>query len=123
MEFCKQFKNKIFKQDYIELKVSLFLFPRSLPVSVVFETQESVPGSVSSFEAHDVQPSSVTFVWELSSLEANGVLTGFIVQYGHVEGDDGEFVPEENRLFGAEERKGTIDGENMCRIGDFVAGT
>ena len=85
-------------------------------MSVVFETQESVPGSVSSFEAHDIQPSSVTFKWNLSSLEANGVLTGFVVQYGHV-GEEGEFQAEESRVFGAEERKGTIDGErNSCTI-------
>ena len=53
----------------------------------------------------------MTFVWELSSLEANGVITGFIIQYGPKSQDESRgFIPEESREFGPEDRKGTIEG-------------
>lgn len=83
---------------------------RSTPISAIFETKESVPGSLNVFEPTEVQPSMITFVWELSSLEANGVLTGFIIQYGVNHPHDHGFIPEESREFGSEERKGVIEG-------------
>ncbi len=55
-----------------------------------------------------VQPSSITFKWELSRLQANGIITGFIIQYGPSTED--HFIPEESRQFGPEERRGTIEG-------------
>ncbi len=55
-----------------------------------------------------VKPSTITFVWELSSLEANGVITGFIIQYGPLTAD-GHFVPDESCQFGPGDRGGTIE--------------
>ncbi len=63
----------------------------------------------------------VTFVWELSSLEANGIITGFIILYGPRSADDGSntsgFVAEHSRKFGPDDRKGVIQGkyEWYCR--------
>ncbi len=54
-----------------------------------------------------VQPSSITFQWELSRLEANGIITGFIIQYGPGGGE--HFIPEHSTQFGPQERRGTIN--------------
>ena len=75
----------------------------------MFETKESVPGSLTVFKPIDIQPSKMTFEWELSSLEANGVITGFIIQYG-TEDEDGLFRADESREFEPEDRQGTIEG-------------
>ena len=81
----------------------------------MFETKESVPGSLTVFEPIEIQPSRMTFVWELSTLEANGVITGFIIQYGQTtteEDEEGAFRAEESREFGPNDRQGTIEGTN-----------
>lgn len=55
---------------------------RSLPVSAIFTTKESVPGKVEKFEPIDIQPSDVIFEWSLPSTEANGVIQKFTITYG-----------------------------------------
>ena len=55
---------------------------RSLPVSGIFKTRESVPGKVESFVPIDVQPSDITFQWSLPTAEQNGVIRKFTVTYG-----------------------------------------
>jgi receptor-type tyrosine-protein phosphatase beta len=84
---------------------------RSTPVSAEFETKESVPGSLTVFEPFEVHPSRITFIWELSTGDANGVLTGFTIQYGpKPTRDDEPFIPEESREFGPDAREGNIEG-------------
>lgn len=55
---------------------------RSLPVSAIFATKESVPGKVEKFEPVDVQPSDIIFEWSLPSTEQNGVIRKFTITYG-----------------------------------------
>lgn len=55
---------------------------RSLPVSAVFQTRESVPGKVERFHPTDIQPSDITFQWALPSTEQNGVIRKFTITYG-----------------------------------------
>lgn len=57
----------------------------SLPVSSIFQTQESVPGRVDIFQPTDVQPSQITFEWSLPSSEANGIIKEYLITY-HLEG-------------------------------------
>lgn len=83
---------------------------RSRPISAVFQTKESVPGSLTYFEPEEIQPSRISFVWELNTLEANGVITDFMIQYGPTPIEGQEFIPTKSREFGAEERRGTIEG-------------
>lgn len=84
---------------------------RSLPISGIFSTKESVPGSLTSFEPYEVKPRSITFKWDLPSLEANGIITGFVIEYAKQYYDSqsgleflykGEFEPSD--------REGTITG-------------
>lgn len=81
---------------------------RSNPKSGVFSTRESVPGSLTSFEPIDVQPRQITFQWELPDLQANGIITGFTIQWGPKAELGKPFIPEESRHFGSEETQGTI---------------
>ncbi|KAG8237365.1 hypothetical protein J437_LFUL017488 [Ladona fulva] len=55
---------------------------RSLPVSAIFATRESVPGKVEKFNPVDIQPSDITFEWSLPSNEQNGVIRKFSITYG-----------------------------------------
>lgn len=55
---------------------------RSLPVSAIFTTMEAVPGKVEIFEPVDVQPSDITFKWNLPGAEQNGVIRKFTITYG-----------------------------------------
>nr|CAH7752185.1 unnamed protein product [Callosobruchus chinensis] len=55
---------------------------RSLPVSAIFTTKESVPGKVEKFEPVDIQPSDIVFEWSLPTAEQNGVITKYTVTYG-----------------------------------------
>lgn len=55
---------------------------RSLPVSAIFQTRESVPGQVERFHPIDIQPSDITFQWALPSNEQNGIIRKFTITYG-----------------------------------------
>ncbi|KAJ8967206.1 hypothetical protein NQ314_003036 [Rhamnusium bicolor] len=55
---------------------------RSLPVSAIFTTKESVPGKVEKFEPVDIQPSDIVFAWSLPTTEQNGVIRKFTITYG-----------------------------------------
>ncbi|KAF5292505.1 hypothetical protein FQR65_LT01650 [Abscondita terminalis] len=55
---------------------------KSLPVSAIFTTKESVPGKVEKFEPVDIQPSDIIFEWFLSPGEQNGVIRKFTITYG-----------------------------------------
>lgn len=55
---------------------------RSLPVSAIFTTKESVPGKVETFDPIDIQPSDITFKWSLPSTEQNGIIRKFTITYG-----------------------------------------
>nr|CAD7427319.1 unnamed protein product [Timema monikensis] len=55
---------------------------RSLPVSAIFTTRESVPGKVEVFSPGDIQPSFINFKWSLPSNEQNGVIQNFTITYG-----------------------------------------
>ena len=84
---------------------------RSTPVSAIFQTKESVPGSLTVFEPFEIHPSRITFVWELSRGEANGVLTGFTIQYGPKPlASDQPFIAEASREFAPDAREGNIEG-------------
>ena len=83
---------------------------RSNPKSGVFSTRESVPGSLSSFEPIDVQPRQITFQWELPNMQANGIITGFTIQWGPKAELGKPFIPQESRDFGSGETQGTITG-------------
>lgn len=54
---------------------------RSLPVSAIFQTSESVPGKVEKFHPIDIQPSEIIYEWSLPSTEANGVIRKFTISY------------------------------------------
>jgi hypothetical protein len=72
------------------------------------------------FEPFEIHPSRITFIWELSSLEANGILTGFTIQYGPKPNTDDEpFIPEESREFGPDAREGNIEGLNPGQFYTF----
>ena len=87
----------------------------SLPISSIFATKESVPGSLAEFKATHLEPRKVMFQWQLPSNEKNGIITGFVIQYGLVDrndyGADGEpvFTPTNSSEFGPLIREGTID--------------
>lgn len=75
----------------------------SLPVSSIFQTQESVPGRVDTFEPNDVQPSQITFEWSLPSTEANGIIKEYVISY-HREGSSETHTKE----FPPTQHEGTI---------------
>ena len=83
---------------------------RSTTVSASFSTRESVPGSLTSFEPIDVLPSSITFRWDLPPVQANGIITGFTIQWGPKAEIGKPFIPEDSRKFGPLETQGTITG-------------
>ena len=89
----------------------------SLPISAIFATKESVPGSLTEFKSTSLEPRKVNFQWKLPSVEQNGIITGFVIQYGLVDRKDygisGEptFTPNNDTLyseFGPLMREGTI---------------
>ncbi|KAL1116196.1 hypothetical protein AAG570_005691, partial [Ranatra chinensis] len=55
---------------------------RSLPVSAIYTTQESIPGKVEEFHPVDVQPGDISFEWSLPGNEQNGVIRKFTITYG-----------------------------------------
>lgn len=75
----------------------------SVPVSAIFTTNESVPGSVSDFVPDDIQPSQITFHWSMSSADQNGIIKKFSITYG-LEGSSHTQV----RDFKPAETEGTI---------------
>ena len=81
---------------------------RSTTISAFFSTKESVPGSLASFEPIDIQPSVITFHWNLPKLQANGIITGFTIHWGLKPELGKPFIPENAIDFGPEETKGTI---------------
>ena len=83
---------------------------RSTPISAFFSTREGVPGSLTSFETIDVQPSLIKFRWNLPSLEANGVITGFTIVWGPTPRPGNPFIEIDSRDFGPRETQGTISG-------------
>ncbi|CAH0385398.1 unnamed protein product [Bemisia tabaci] len=77
-----------------------FILRRSLPVSAIFQTLESVPGKVEKFHPTDIRPSEISFEWALPDNEANGIIRKFTITYGlqgssHTEARD--FKPWEFR--------------------------
>ncbi len=85
---------------------------RSRPSTASFVTEESVPGSLTVFEPVQVLPSRITFTWELSRLEANGIITGFVIRYGaNTDAAVGAEDLAHSKEFASEDRQGTIDGE------------
>lgn len=54
---------------------------RSLPVSAIFTTKESVPGKVEKFEPIDIQPSDIEFEWTLPTAEQNGIIRKYTISY------------------------------------------
>ena len=89
--------------------------PRSsLPISAIFATKESVPGSLAEFKATHLEPRKVMFQWQLPSLEKNGIITGFVIQYGLVDTKEysltGEatFIATNSSEFGPLQREGEI---------------
>ena len=81
---------------------------RSTPISAFFTTKEGVPGSLSSFEPIDIKPNLITFRWSLPDRQANGVITGYTIQWG-TKPDTGKlFIPENSQDFSPRELQGTI---------------
>ena len=83
---------------------------RSTTISAFFSTKEGVPGSIGSFDIIDIMPSVITFRWNLPKLQANGIITGFTIQWGPKPVNGRPFIPEESRDFGANVTNGTIYG-------------
>lgn len=54
---------------------------RSLPVSGIFTTKESVPGKMEKFSPIDIQPSEILFEWALPLTEQNGIIRKFTITY------------------------------------------
>lgn len=71
---------------------------RSLPVSAIFTTKESVPGKVDSFHPVDIHPSDVLFQWALPSTEQNGIILRFTITYG-LEGSSHTQVSQKSNTF------------------------
>ena len=90
---------------------------RSDPISARFATKESVPGSLTSFEPYEVQPSRITFQWDLPSVQANGIITGFAIEYYQSEPQEGN-VQVMSKEFSPADRKGTI--RNLTPGGKYV---
>ena len=89
--------------------------PRSsLPISAIFATKESVPGSLTEFKPIHLEPRKVKFQWKLPSVEQNGIITGFVIRYGLVDrkdygiSGDPPFIPTNSSEFGPLMREGTI---------------
>ncbi|XP_034247190.1 tyrosine-protein phosphatase 10D isoform X1 [Thrips palmi] len=55
---------------------------RSLPVSAIFQTHESVPGKVEKFGPVDILPGDISFEWGLPSNQQNGIIRKFTITYG-----------------------------------------
>ena len=83
---------------------------RSTPISSFFTTKEGVPGSLSSFEYTDIRPNLITFQWDLPDLVANGIITGYIIQWGRKPPPGKPFIPEASQKFSPHEYQGTISG-------------
>ena len=83
---------------------------RSAPISAFFSTLEAVPGRLGRFEPVEVEPSRVTWQWELPPHQANGRLTGFTIQWGPRPEPGKPFIPEESRHFPPTETRGTLEG-------------
>lgn len=66
---------------------------RSLPVSAIFQTEESLPGMPDKFHPIDVQPGDITFEWSLPGSEQNGVIRKFTISYG-LEGANTSFTQD-----------------------------
>uniref|UniRef100_A0A0K2UFV7 protein-tyrosine-phosphatase n=2 Tax=Lepeophtheirus salmonis TaxID=72036 RepID=A0A0K2UFV7_LEPSM len=81
---------------------------RSKPVSQMFSTKESVPGSPEVFEPYQVLPSAISFKWDLPVYEENGIITGFIILYGIAMSESDEFYQTESVEFDPNYRTGTI---------------
>ena len=47
--------------------------------------------------------------WEIPRLEANGVITGFVIQFGLSAEKGQAFIPDDSREFDPSERQGTIE--------------
>lgn len=54
----------------------------SNPLSASFTTSESYPGRVEKFYPTDIQPSEISFEWNLSNEEQNGIIRKYSVTYG-----------------------------------------
>jgi len=81
---------------------------RSTPISAFFTTKEGVPGSLSSFEPIDIKPNLITFKWSLPDLSANGVITGYTIQWGPKPIGKKPFIPENSQNFEPYEYQGTV---------------
>ena len=105
----RPFKNYTFTVSTIS-GTSTTIQRSSAPISAQFATKESVPGSLTSFAPIEVQPSWITFEWDLPTIEANGIITGFVIEYGSADPQlDGNIKVKD---FLPEERKGTIASLN-----------
>ncbi len=105
----RPFKNYTFTVSTIS-GTSTTIQRSSAPISAQFATKESVPGSLTSFAPIEVQPSWITFEWDLPTIEANGIITGFVIEYGSADPQlDGNIKVKD---FLPEERKGTIESLN-----------
>lgn len=73
---------------------------RSLPVSAIFQTKESIPGKVEKFQPVDIQPSEIVFEWSLPSTEQNGIVRKFTITHaleGSTDDQMQDFKPSEFR--------------------------
>jgi receptor-type tyrosine-protein phosphatase beta len=55
---------------------------RSLPVSAIFSTQESVPNKVERFLPVSVKPKEIEFEWALPANDHNGIIQQYSITYG-----------------------------------------
>ncbi|CAB4065344.1 PTPRB [Lepeophtheirus salmonis] len=96
------------KDNFIEAGDDETIPRRSKPVSQMFSTKESVPGSPEVFEPYQVLPSAISFKWDLPVYEENGIITGFIILYGIAMSESDEFYQTESVEFDPNYRTGTI---------------
>lgn len=81
----------------------LSVLRNSVPVSAVFTTEESVPGRVQKFDATEILPSEITFVWSLPVSEQNGIIRQFSISYSLENGSQSQV-----KTFNADQFKGTL---------------
>ena len=82
---------------------------QSAPISAQFATKESAPGALTSFEPVGVEPSRITFRWDLP--EANGIITGFEIEYYPAQSESLRSLEPKmfRKDFSSNERRGTIE--------------
>nr|XP_023688929.1 neural cell adhesion molecule L1-like protein isoform X2 [Paramormyrops kingsleyae] len=105
------------------LTVSVFNGRGSSPGSkpVTFRTPEGVPGKISILKATNAQSNSITLVW-VPPLKANGILTGYLLQYQISDNVTGLLSPRSVNISGPDSAKWVVsDLEAVSKYKFFLS--